>query len=419
MRISVRNLVEFILRSGNIDNRHKGMQDASAMQEGSKIHRMIQRRMGMDYHAEYFLRYIYPKQDYDIVIEGRADGIIFNEKESDQPVIVDEIKSTFSDMEYLKKPVEVHLAQAKCYAYIFAEQKKLREIGVRMTYCNVDTQEIKYFHETCLFVEIRNWFMEILDSYARWADFEFHWKKIRDVSIKNLQFPFPYRTGQKELAAQVYRTIYHQKRLFIEAPTGSGKTLSTVFPSVKAMGEGRGDQIFYLTAKTITRTAAKDCFDILRGNGLQMKTVIITAKEKICPLGKPECNPEACPYAKGHYDRVNDAIYDLLMQEDSFSRDKIEEYAKKHTVCPFEMGLDMSLFADAVICDYNYVFDPNVYLRRFFGEGAQGEYLFLIDEAHNLVERAMDMYSATLYKESFLELKHLVEVSDKKLGKGL
>lgn len=419
IHISVRNLVEFILRSGNIDNRHKGTPDSTAMQEGSKIHRMIQRRMGADYHAEYFLRCILPKEDYDILVEGRADGIIFDERDLHKPVIIDEIKSTFSDLEYLKAPAGVHLAQAKCYAAIFAEQKGLREIGVRMTYCNIDTQEIKYFHETYTFMEIRNWFDDVMDSYAKWADFEFQWKKIRNASIKEVQFPFPYRKGQKELAAQVYRTIYHQKRLFIEAPTGVGKTISTVFPAVKAVGEGLGDKIFYLTAKTITRTVAKDCFSLLRNGGLRMKTVVITAKDKICPLGEPECNPDACPYAKGHYDRVNEAIYDLLTREDSFSRESIETYAEKYTVCPFEMGLDMSLFADAVICDYNYVFDPNVYLRRFFGEGVQGNYLFLIDEAHNLVDRAMDMYSAALYKESFLELKRLLKPYDKKLEKGL
>ena len=419
IRISVRNLVEFVLRSGNIDNRHKASADAAAMQEGSKIHRMIQRRMGADYHAEYFLRHILPQEDYDIVVEGRADGIIFEEKKEEKPVIIDEIKSTFSDMEHLKAPSEVHLAQAKCYAYIFAEQNHLHEIGVRMTYCNIDTQELKYFHETYTFVEIRNWFQSVMDAYAKWADFEFHWKQERNASIKMIQFPFSYRAGQKELVAQVYRTIYHKKKLFIEAPTGVGKTVSTVFPAVKAVGEGLGDKIFYLTAKTITRTVAKDCFDILRKDGLRMKTVVITAREKICPLEEPDCNPVTCPYANGHYDRINDAIYDLLMHEDSFSRENIEEYALKHEVCPFEMGLDMSLFSDAVICDYNYVFDPNVYLRRFFAEGVTGSYLFLIDEAHNLVDRAMDMYSAVLYKESFMELKRLMKPYDKKLENAL
>ncbi|MDE5597356.1 MAG: ATP-dependent DNA helicase, partial [Lachnospiraceae bacterium] len=217
----------------------------------------------------------------------------------------------------------------------------------------------------------------------------------------------------------VYQTIYHKRKLFIEAPTGVGKTISTVFPAVKAIGEEIGEKIFYLTAKTITRTVAEDTFQLLRNKGLQLKTVVLTAKEKICFLEEMECNPEACPYAKGHYDRINDAMYDLLTHEDSFGREKIEEYAKKYQVCPFEMCLDMSLFSDAVICDYNYIFDPHVYLRRFFAEGNKGEYLFLIDEAHNLVERGREMYSAVLKKEDFLQLKRTVKDYSPKLEKQL
>lgn len=421
IHISVRELVEFIMRSGDIDNRQKSSVDSlSAMLEGAKLHRMIQSRMGADYHAEFYLRYIYSQKDYDIEIDGRADGIIIPEdSEEYKTVVIDEIKSTFKEPEKLGKPNDVHLAQAKVYAYIYLKQNNLPDIGVRMTYVNVDTQEIKYFHETYTAAEITAWFNNLMKKYVRWSDFEFSWKKQRDISIKNLEFPFEYREGQKELASGVYRTIFHKKRLFIEAPTGVGKTISAVFPSVKSMGEGLSDKIFYLTAKTITRTVALDCFDTLREKGLNLKTVVITAKEKICPLDECECNPDACEMAAGHYDRINDAIYDLLIHEDSFSREKIEEYAVKHKVCPFEMGLDMSLFSDAVICDYNYVFDPNAYLRRFFSEGVSGEYVFLIDEAHNLVDRAMEMYSAVLIKEQFLEVSGIVKEHDKKLAKAL
>ena len=414
VRISVRNLVEFIMRSGNIDNRHKSPGDQS-MLEGSRIHRMIQRRMGSDYHAEYFLRYMKDMNDFEIIIEGRADGVIID---GDQ-VTIDEIKSVYRELDHIGKPEDVHLAQAKCYAFIYAEQNMVPDIRVRMTYCNIETEEIKYFHEAYTYIEIRNWFMNLLDEYAKWAKFEFEWKQIRKQSIKSLEFPFDYREGQKELVSQVYRTIYHEKKIFIEAPTGVGKTISTVFPAVKAVGEDRGDKIFYLTAKTITRTVAKECFDILRAGGLMYKTVILTAKDKMCPCEETECNPDACSRANGHYDRINDAIYDLLTHEDSFTREMIEEYAERHMVCPFEMCLDMSLFSDAVICDYNYVFDPNVYLRRFFAEGVEGNYLFLIDEAHNLVDRAMDMYSAILYKEDIMELRRLIKPHSKKLEKTL
>lgn len=414
VHISVRNLVEFILRSGDIDSRRMAGAD-NAMQEGSRIHRMIQRRMGADYQAEVSLKYTHETEKYAIVIEGRADGIIAGGEET----VIDEIKGTCLELNKIREAFPVHLAQAKCYAFIYGEQNGLSTMRVRMTYCNMDTEEIKYFNSEYTMKELKKWFYDVITQYRKWADFQFEWKEKRQSAIKKLSFPFAYREGQKELATYVYQTIYHKRKLFIEAPTGAGKTISTVFPAVKAMGEGKGERIFYLTAKTITRTVADDTFELLRRKGLLFKTVILTARDKICFMDEAKCTPDYCPYAKGHYDRVNDAIYDLLTGQDNFSRDRIETYAEKHKVCPFELCLDMSLFSDAVICDYNYVFDPHVYLKRFFAEGVKGEYIFLIDEAHNLVERGREMYSASLCKEDFLKLKKLVKEQDARMEKHL
>ena len=404
VRISVRNFVEFLLRTGDIDNRYQGAPD-NAMQEGSRIHRMIQKRMGADYRSEVSLRYTHPTEHYVLVVEGRADGIVHTDTE----VFIDEIKGTYRDVYRMKGSMPVHVAQAKCYAYMYCLQQELSEIRVRMTYCNIETEDIRYFYEDYTFAELDEWFRGLVAEYLKWSDEAWHWKNIRQESLECLEFPFPYRDGQRELVSYVYQTIYHQKKLFVEAPTGVGKTISTIFPSLKAMGKGMGDKLFYLTAKTITRTVAEDTFALLRQNGLRFKSVILTAKEKICFCDQVECNPEHCPYARGHYDRINDAIYDLLTHEESFTREKIEEYALKHQVCPFEFCLDMTLFADGVICDYNYLFDPHVYLKRFFGEGNGGKYLFLIDEAHNLLERGREMYSATLVKEDFLQLKQEIK----------
>ncbi|MGN0401742.1 MAG: ATP-dependent DNA helicase [Acetatifactor sp.] len=400
IHISVRGLVEFVLRHGDIDNRHQVSPD-SAMQEGSRIHRMIQRRMGGEYRPEVPLKITFEEQGYTLTVEGRADGIIHREDK----VIIDEIKGTYRDPARLKEPIPEHIAQAKCYAYIYSLQQNLQEIQVRMTYCHIPTEELRYFYEDYTFHELEKWFLQLISAYRKWADYAWRWKGLRQASIIGLSFPFPYREGQRDLVEAVYRTIYHKRKLFLEAPTGVGKTVSTVYPAIQAMGQGMGDRIFYLTAKTITRTVAEDTFELLRDRGLRFKSVILTAKEKICFMEETECNPEYCPFAKGHYDRINDAIYDLLTSRESFSRESIEEYARKHQVCPFEMCLDMSLFADAIICDYNYLFDPHVYLKRFFGEGVNGSYLFLIDEAHNLLERGRDMYSAVLLKEQFLELR--------------
>ena len=410
IRISVRNLVEFILRSGDIDNRRGTMADKDAMQMGSRIHRKIQGRMGSAYQAEVSLSGTFPCQDFSITIEGRADGIF----QEDDGVVVDEIKGIFRSLEYLKEPVPVHLAQAKCYAYLYASDRKLDKISVQMTYCNLETEEIKYFREEYSFPEIEEWFYQILEAYKKWAVYQTEWRKIRQASIHQLQFPFPYREGQRELAAAVYRTIARKKKLFIQAPTGAGKTISTVFPAVKAVGEGLGDKIFYLTAKTIARTVAEEAFGILKSRGLEYKVLTITAKEKICPCEEMECNPDACPYAKGHYDRINDAVYDMITGQSGFGRENLEAQAEKWMVCPFELSLDVSLWVDAVICDYNYVFDPRAHLKRFFAENVKGDYLFLIDEAHNLVERGREMFSAALYKEDFLALKKEVKAYEKK-----
>lgn len=413
-RISVRNFVEFIIRSGDIDNRRRvGMENA--MTEGGRIHRMIQRRMGSEYEAEVPLRYVWESEKYQLIIEGRADGIITL---PDQ-VTIDEIKGTYRDLEKVKQAEPVHLAQAKCYAYIYAEKKQLDSICVRMTYCNMDTEELKYFFQEYTFQELEEWFLGLVKEYQKWTDYQIEWENIRQQSIRELQFPFPYRKGQKELAASVYRTIFHKKKLFLEAPTGVGKTLSTVFPSVKALGENLGERIFYLTAKTITRTAAMQAFGILRKKGLRFKTVVITAKEKICFMEETNCNPDYCPYAKGHFDRINEAIFDIITQEEEWNRTMIEKYASKHRVCPFEFGLDCSLFADGIIGDYNYLFDPHVYLKRFFSEGASGKGIFLIDEAHNLVDRGREMYSAILVKEDFLALKKQVKTYSPKMEKQL
>lgn len=409
IRISVRSLVEFILRSGSIDNR-KGAAPDNAMAEGGRIHRMIQRRMGSDYQAEVVMRYSWSTPAYDLVVEGRADGVI-----NGDVVTIDEIKGTYRDLEKMKEPVDVHLAQAKCYASMYAREHDSAQMKVRMTYCNMETEELRYFVNTYQRAELDEWFEALLTEYKKWADFTNEWQEQRTASIRQLAFPFSYREGQKELATYVYRSIVHKRKLFIEAPTGVGKTLSTVFPAVKAIGEGKAERIFYLTAKTITRTVADNTFQLLRERQLRFKTVILTAKEKICFMEETECNPGACPYADGHYDRINDAIYDLLLHEDHYNREKVEEYARKYKVCPFEMSLDMSLFSDGIICDYNYVFDPHVYLKRFFAEGVQGQYIFLIDEAHNLVDRGREMYSASLVKEDFLALKKIMREYDGKM----
>ncbi len=425
-----------MLREGDIDNR-RGHDPATAMQEGGRLHRKIQNAQGSEYHAEVPLNYTYisdimltegagyehdietvseddTEERVAIMIDGRADGII-----DTAPVTIDEIKGTYRRIDKLESPENVHLAQAKCYAYIYAEQNEESVMAVRMTYINIDTEEIRYFDYTYTYEELHEWFTDLMRGYERWIRLELEWKIKRNLSVKTLEFPYEYRRGQKELVTHVYHTIAHERKLFLEAPTGVGKTIATVFPAIKAIGEEKAERLFYLTAKTITRTVAKDTIELLRGGGLHIKSIVLTAKDKICFMDERMCNPDACPYAKGHFDRINEALYAILTETTDYSREVIEEYAHRYMICPFEFALDISLFADAVICDYNYLFDPHVYLKRFFAAGKRPDAVFLIDEAHNLVDRGRNMYSATLCKEDFLSLKKSVHVYDEVLGKRL
>ena len=413
IRLSVRELVEFVLRSGDIDSRQAAGGKKAAMQEGSRLHRKIQRRMGASYQAEVAMKYILEEENFRLQIEGRADGVI----EETNGWAIDEIKCMYMDISRLEAPIPVHLAQAMCYAYFLCLDKELTSVGVQMTYCQIETEEIRRFREEKTAQELKTWFAGLIGEYKKWADYQYVHHLRRQESLKKLTFPYPYRRGQKELAVDVYRSIIRKRNLYIQAPTGIGKTLSTLFPSLKAMGEGYGEKLFYLTAKTITRQVAQEGLDILRKNGLFFSSVTITAKEKLCVLEKPECHPDACPYARGHFDRVNAAVFALIPQETAIDRGKLIAYAKQYQVCPFEFCLDISLWVDGIICDYNYVFDPNVRLKRYFAEGKQGDYLFLIDEAHNLLSRAREMYSAVLVKEDVLLIRRLVKERSPKLAR--
>ena len=415
VRISVRNLVEFILRSGDLDNSRGSSGDKEAMLKGGRLHRKIQRSMKGNYQAEVSLKRESEYEDTIIQVEGRADGIFTEDGE----VWIDEIKGTYGNLQAMEMPVPVHRAQAMCYGWIYGEKEGLSQIGIQMTYSHLDTEDTRRFREIFSMEELKNWYQKLLDDYHKWISCSLSWKKERNASMKDLQFPFPYREGQREIVSGVYHTVSSKKTLFVQAPTGVGKTMSAIFPSVRAIGEGKGETLFYLTAKTITGTVAWEAFHTLRENGLKFKVTAITAKEKLCFLDSPECTPEKCPYAKGHFDRVNDAVYELWTTEEVYSREVIRAHAEKWKVCPFEMCLDLSVWVDGVICDYNYAFDPNVHLKRFFGENISGDYIFLIDEAHNLVERGREMYSAEISRQTLFTLRKKIRKHFPKLARAL
>ena len=414
VRISVRNLVEFILRNGDLVS-GSGTSDKEAMLKGSRLHRKIQKQMGSHYQPEVSLKKDTEYADLILRVEGRADGIFLQ----DEQFCIDEIKGVYKKLELMEEPVLVHRAQALCYAWIYLDAHDLEKIDIQMTYAHLDTEVIKRFRETLTRAELKQWYEELTDSYHKWLAYQIEWRKKRNESMENLEFPFEYRKGQREMVSGIYHAISKKEQIFIQAPTGVGKTMSAVFPAVRAIGQGMAETVFYLTARTITRTVAQDAFEILRDRGLLFKVITITAKEKLCFCDKPECDPEKCPYAKGHYDRINDAVYELWTTEQSFDRETLLRHAQKWQVCPFEMSLDLAIWMDGVICDYNYVFDPNVCLKRFFGENVSGNYLFLIDEAHNLVDRGREMYSASICLNDVIETRKFVKPYSQKLWKKL
>lgn len=413
IKIGVRNLVEFILQRGDLVL--EGFGTSQRLQEGTRIHRKLQKEEGEEYKPEVRLSCQREYDSFILVVDGIADGIL--QWEGD--VTIDEIKTVTIPLSLIHEDFNhLHWAQAKCYAYMVGMEKGLDRIRVRLTYYNVDTEEKKAFCKAYSFSELEEFCRDLFDAYASWGDFLVCHQRERNRSMKEIQFPFPaYRRGQREMAAAVYLSIRDKRTLFAQAPTGTGKTISTLFPAVKAMGEGMGDRIFYLTAKTVARQVAEGAVSLMEEKGLVIKSITLTAKDKVCPYEDGKCNPEDCSRAQGHFDRVNDAVMDILMQETVMTRDVVEAYAEKHRVCPFEFSLDTAMWVDCIICDYNYVFDPRVSLKRFFEEG--GDYLLLVDEAHNLVDRAREMFSAELSKRAFLDQRQKLKSTAPKAYRAL
>ncbi len=417
-KISVRNLVEYIYCGGDLDTRFMG---GSRAVEGIRAHQRVQKErkreadlMGGEYIPEVPIKHTVVKEHISLSIEGRIDGVLITE----EGVVIDEIKSTgasLSDIEEACNPI--HWAQAKCYGYIYAKEQLLSVLELQLIYFQLDTAQQKTFKKSFTLKELQDFFDGIIDQYVKWLIVLESWYTERNYSIKNLSFPFEtYRKGQRELAVAVYKTIKEQKKIFVQAPTGIGKTISTLFPAVKAVGEGHTSKIFYLTAKTIARQVAEEAFMKMEAKGLRMKVVTLTAKDTICFCKEGSCTPHGCEYAAGHFDRVQDAVGDIFSKETMMTRQIIEEYAAKHRVCPFEFALDLTLWSDCIICDYNYVFDPRVHLRRFFQDNG-GAYTFLVDESHNLVDRARDMFSAQLSKRKVLDVRQKVKGKATKVAK--
>ncbi len=412
LRVGVRDLVGYVLRGGDLQQGFIGSRRAV---DGIRGHQKVQRQRPDGYQAEVNLNYIHETEGFSLHISGRVDGILADA----DGTLIEEIKTTSAPLERLRLTQDpTHWGQVKVYAYIFALQEDLQALTLRLTYYQIDTEECLELERGVTRDELRPFFEDLLAQYLDWARTLWTWAHQRDTALGALAFPFDaYRPGQRHMAVNIYRRVRDGGHLMLEAPTGIGKTMGTLFPAAKALGEGHVEKIFYLTARTTGRLAAHAAAEALNARESCLKTLVLTAKEKICAFPEVACTPEECPYAQGHYDRVNAALAELFGR-DLVAAAALSACAERHQVCPFELSLDLALWVDCIICDYNYVFDPRVRLRRFFEEGA-GSYTFLVDEAHNLVDRARDMFSATLNKKAVLSLRRELKLAQPGLFKTL
>jgi DNA excision repair protein ERCC-2 len=401
LKIGVRDIVAHVLRTGDLT-----FEFLSSLRpvDAIRIHQKIQQSRPENYTAEIAVSHQIETELFTLTVGGRIDGVYL---EPDR-VLIEEIKTTTRSLEhYVNNKDPLHWGQVKCYAYIYAKEHKLSEIGTQLTYYQIDTGEIRQLEQQFTSIELESFFQDLVTGYLQWAQTLVDWELLRDKSLRKLQFPFGlYRPGQREMAVGVYRTIKNGGQLLVQAATGIGKTMAVIFPALKAMVEGLNTKIFYLTARTTGRIAAEKALGELRKKQLKLKSLTITAKDKICFKPENDCNPEECEFARGYFDRLNKALKDMFYQ-DAFTRSAVEAVARSHQICPFEFSLELSYWADCIICDYNYAFDPRVFLRRFFQE-KKNNYTFLIDEAHNLVDRSREMFSAEIFKQPVLDVRRAI-----------
>ena len=415
LSLSVHQIVDFLFRSGDIDDR---IYNTSSMLEGTRLHKFYQDRQGNNYLKEYYLKYIFYVDDYELIVDGRSDGIILG------PIVtIEEIKTTVDDLDHFFKENEMwHLAQAEFYAYIYAKTNNLNKINVSLMYFSQNKKD--------RLKKIYNYDFDILEQkiYCYLNDYLSYQKtflikeRIRDESLKNLSFPFPFiRNGQNELIESTIECVLNHTSNFVEASTGIGKTISTLYGSLCLMKDKRIDKIFYSTPKNSGFLSALNALNIFKNKDVRLTSVEIIAKDKAClnkkRIGK--CNPDECKFTIGYYDKLKEVIKEIVLNNDIIDANLIKKYALKYTMCPFELSLDLSLLADVIISDYNYLFDPISQLKRYFeSPDKQYKMIALIDEAHNMVNRSVDMFSSILSSSSFFKaLTDLKKIRNKQIMK--
>ncbi len=394
VRISVRAVVETTLHESDLS---PAAFSARRMQEGAAAHRARQGSAAeREYRKEVALSADYEGEALLLHVTGRADGVFLRE---DGRSVIEEIKLGGEN----QLLIPAHRAQAAMYGHMLCKSEELGGVCLRVLYVDASGGTIACYEEEQTAQALLEAFNALCAPAAAWEEKKLLRRQTRDASLKDLPFPFDsYRAGQKKFASNVYVAIRERRRLFVQAPTGIGKTMAALYPALRAIGEELCGRAVFLTARTTGRKSAMDALALLERAGAKTMAVEITAKDKICPREMRDCRAEVCPLAAGFYDRLPAALEDG-MQLHRLGRAEIEALAHRHAVCPFELSLALAQLADVVVCDYNYIFDPLVAMDQLLS--SPGGACLLVDEAHQLAPRVRDAYSSVIGLDDLREIR--------------
>ncbi|MBP7401581.1 MAG: PD-(D/E)XK nuclease family protein, partial [Clostridia bacterium] len=423
IRIGVRALAEYVHRTGGLSP--VGFSDLTA-QDGTRAHQRFFKSFApegdaSDFRSEVYLEGSFEEQDVAMRITGRIDAVVRTPGSARATVRIIEAKTVSGTLDAVQAGGDpVHWAQAMLYAWMYAESVPEEDVTqVSLYYLTADTGDTREFNRQVTRPELDRFYTDTCRAYVRWASDVLRYRQARDLSAVSVRFPYPsVRSGQKPFMNQVLDAVRQKSAMLIQAPTGTGKTMSALYPAVKAVAHHLTDNVFYLTAKASTRIVAENAMDDLRRKGLVMKSITLFAKESLCPVPDLYCETRQCPYATQYHENLHAAM-DRLMTFPSVSRDNLLACAETYKVCPFELSLDFSLYCDVIICDYNYAFDPRVRLVRYFDESVDARRLLLVDEAHNLPDRSREMFSAEIGETALRDMAGVLEGIDPALDKAV
>ncbi|SFB84810.1 ATP-dependent DNA helicase [Massilia yuzhufengensis] len=382
--VAVRALCEFTAKQGDLDLRFTPSPTA---QEGIAGHAVVQARRGGNYQAEVSL-----SGDWgELHVRGRADGY-----DPDQNLL-EEIKTHRGKFSAIPdNHRHLHWAQVRVYGHLLCQKLGLAQVNLALVYYDIGSGHETVLRETQDAASLSAFFVQLCDRFSSWAAQEAAHRAARDAALGALRFPHAdFRPGQRELAENIYRANTSGRCLLAQAPTGIGKTVGSLFPVLKAMPSARLDKVFFLAAKTPGRRLALDAAATLSAGGtIPLRVLELTARDKACEHPDKACHGDACPLAKGFYDRLP-AARSAAAQLSNLDREGLREVALAHNVCPYYLGSEMARWADLVVGDYNYYFDGGAMLYALaLANGWRTS--VLVDEAHNMVSRARSMYSAEL-----------------------